>query len=42
MKHLVLSGEAEHERQAVRDYVAVESHEEVLHVERVNTERNRR
>jgi hypothetical protein len=39
LKHLVLSGEAEHERQAIRDYVTAESHEDVLHVERVNTER---
>ena len=35
----VLSGEAEHERRAIRDYVAAQARENVLHVESVNTER---
>lgn len=39
LQHFVLSGEAEDERQAIRDYVAGEAHENVLHVERVNAER---
>jgi hypothetical protein len=39
LKDFVLSGEAEDERQSIRDYVALEAHEKVLHVERVNRER---
>ena len=39
LQHFVLSGEAEHERQAIRDYVIGQAHEDVLHVERVNAER---
>lgn len=39
VSRFALSGEAEHEREHVRDYVEAEAHEEVLHAERIKAER---
>ncbi len=39
LKDFVLSGEAEDERQSIRDYVTSQAREKVLHVERLNRER---
>ena len=39
VSRFVLSGEAEHEREQIREYVEAEAHEEVRHAERIKAER---